>query len=239
MPGAVMAGVVGKPDRDGAPQVSPRRPRADAVRNRVALLAAAQTLYAERGIDVPLEEIAKQAGVGIATLYRNFPRGKVQLVSEATVGQVTRSVDVARAALTIPDPWQGFVTFVEEICAMQEGDAGFRDVLVTMLPGDERVDELRRQGHELAIELTERAKATGKLRSDVVHQDLLLLLVANAAVLTATRRDAPDASRRLVALFLDAVGTRWQRSTLPDPPTDQEMFQAMTRLATTRGCVSD
>src|ERR1035437_10755566 len=100
MPGVVMAGVVGEPDRDGAPQVSPRRPRTDAVRNRVALLAAAQTLYAERGIDVPLEEIAKQAGVGIATLYRNFPRGKVQLVSEATVGQVTRSVDVARAALT-------------------------------------------------------------------------------------------------------------------------------------------
>jgi len=226
---------------DGAdtPQVRSRRPRKDAARNRAALLVAAQTIYADQGIDVSLEEIARRAGVGIATLYRNFPRGKEQLVSEALVDQVTRYVDVARRALDLPDPWQGFVTFVEDICAMQEGDAGFSDVLATVLPGDERVEELRGQANDLAIELMDRAKAAGRLRTDVVGEDLLLLLIANAAVLTVTRRDAPDASRRLVAFFLDAVGTSRSRGALPEPPTSEEMLRAMTRLATARGCASD
>ncbi len=215
-----------------------RRPRSDAARNRAALLAAAQALYAEQGIDVSLEEIARSASVGIATLYRHFPRGKEQLVSEALVGPVTRYVDAARRALGAPDPWKGFVSFVEDICAMQEGDAGFSDVLATVLPADERVEELRAEANDLVIELIDRAKAAGKLRGDFVGEDLLLLLIANAAVLNVTRRDAPNSSRRMAALLLEAVSTRRSRAALPDPPSSEEMLRAMTRLATTRGCAA-
>jgi AcrR family transcriptional regulator len=213
-----------------------RRPRSDAARNRAALLAAAEELYADQGIDVSLEEIARSAGVGIATLYRHFPRGKEQLVCEALVGQVTRYVDAARRALAASDPWKGFVSFVEEICAMQEGDLGFSDVLATVLPADERVEELRREANDLVIELIDRAKAAGKLRADFVGEDLLLLLIANAAVLNVTRRDAPSSSRRLAAFFLDAVSMRRSRAPLPDPPSSEQMLRAMTRLATARGC---
>jgi AcrR family transcriptional regulator len=235
----MMLGVVDELDSAPAPSARPRRPRTDAARNRAALLSAAQALYAERGIDVSLEEIARAAGVGIGTLYRNFPRGKEQLVSEALVGQVTRYVDAAHRALALSDPWQGFVTFVTDICAMQEGDAGFSDVLATVLPGGPQVEELRSQANDLAIELIDRAKAAGKLRADVVGEDLLLLLIANAAILSVTRHDAPGASRRVVTLFLDAVGTKRSRAALPDPPTSEEMLRAMTRLAAARGCASD
>ncbi len=215
-----------------------RRPRSDAARNRVALLAAAQALYAERGIDVSLEEIARSAGVGIGTLYRNFPRGKEQLVSEALIEQVSRYVEAAQRALAIPDPWEGFATFVTDICAMQEGDAGFSDLLATVLPADAAIEELRDQANAMAIELMDRAKAAGALRPEVVGEDLLLLLVANTAVLTVTRRDAPAASRRVVALFLDAVRSAGPPMALPDPPTSEEMYRAMTSMAATRGCVS-
>jgi AcrR family transcriptional regulator len=215
-----------------------RRPRSDAARNRAALLAAAQALYAERGIDVSLEEIARSAGVGIGTLYRNFPRGKEQLVSEALVEQASGYVEAAQRALAIPDAWEGFANFVTDICAMQEGDAGFSDLLATVLPADAAVEVLRRQANTLAIELMDRAKAAGALRPEVVGEDLLLLLVSNTAVLTVTRQDAPAASRRVVALFLDAVRSAGPASALPDPPTSAEMYRAMTRMGATRGCAS-
>jgi AcrR family transcriptional regulator len=219
-------------------QTRQRRPRSDAARNRSALLAAAQALYAERGIDVSLEEIAKSAGVGIGTLYRNFPRGKEQLVSEALVQQASRYVEAAHRALAIADPWEGFATFITDICAMQESDAGFSDLLATVLPADAAVEALRVKANSMAIELMDRAKAVGALRPEVVGEDLLLLLVANTAVLTVTRQDAPAASKRVVALFLDAVRSSGPSTTLPDPPTSEELHRAMTRMAATRGCGS-
>src|SRR5437764_7171008 len=101
--------------RDGAARAV-RRPRADAERNRAAVLAAAQRLYAEQGVGVSLEEVARRAGVGIGTLYRHFPRGKEQLVAEALAGQAARCVAAAQRGLAARDPWRGFAGFVEEIC---------------------------------------------------------------------------------------------------------------------------
>ena len=218
------------------PTTRQRRPRSDAARNRAALLSAAQALYAERGIDVSLEEIARSAGVGIGTLYRNFPRGKEELVCEALVEQANRYVEAAQRALAIGDPWEGFATFVTDICAMQEGDAGFSDLLATVLPTDAAIETLRDQANTMAIELMDRAKVAGVLRPEVVGEDLLLLLVANSAVLTVTRHDAPAASRRVVALFLDAVRAEGPVSTLPDPPTSVQMYRSMTRMGAIRGC---
>lgn len=216
-----------------------RRPRADAERNRATLLEVAQRLYAEQGIDVSLEEIARCAGVGIGTLYRNFPRGKEQLVAEALVGQATRYVAAAQRALAADDPWQGFTGFVREMCTLQAGDLGLGDLLAMMLPASERVEELRRKANELIGEILDRATATGKLRADLVAEDLLLLLIANAAVVQVTRHDAPQASRRMVDLFLAAVGTARARPPLADPPSPEQMRQAMTRLASSRGCAAD
>src|SRR5438045_4859511 len=168
--------------RDGAAAArGARRPRADAERNRATLLEAAQRLYAEQGVDVSLEEIARRAGLGIGTLYRHFPRGKEQLVAAALVGQAARYVAAARQAHAAGDPWRGFTGFVEDICAMQAGDLGLGDLLAMVLPAGERAEQLRREANDLVAEVIERAKATGRLRPDLVGEDLLLLLIANAA----------------------------------------------------------
>src|SRR5262252_10284554 len=97
---------------------TPRRLRVDAERNRVALLDAAREVFAEQGLEAPLEEIALRAGVGIATLYRRFPtRG--QLVAAALVDKITQYAGLAEQALAAPDPWAGFTGFVERICELQ------------------------------------------------------------------------------------------------------------------------
>jgi hypothetical protein len=85
------------------------------------------------------------------------------------------------------------------------------------------------------VELVERAKAAGQLRQEFAGEDLLLLLIAHAAVVDVTRQDAPDAGRRFVALMLDAFGRRGEPS-LPAPPTSTQMKRAMLRLAGERGC---
>jgi len=220
---------------DAAGGCGGRRPlRVDAERNRAALLHAAQRVFAEQGLEAPLEEIALRAGVGIATLYRRFPtRG--QLVAAALVDKITQYAGLAEQALAAPDPWTGFTGFVERICELQAGDRGLSDLLSMALPADEHIEQLRRLANDRVVELVERTKAAGRLREDFTGEDLLLLLIAHAAVVHVTRHDAPDAGRRFVALMLDAF-QRQGEPPLPAPPTSAQMKRAMLRLAGERGC---
>ena len=208
--------------------------RADAARNRAAILAVASDVFAEQGLEAPLEVIAARAGVGIATLYRRFPT-REKLVGAALVDKVAQYAQAAEQALEIPDPWAGFAGFVRRICELQAGDRGLSDLLSMTLAADEQIEQLRRTANDNVITLIERAKASGTLRDDFVGEDLLLLLIATAAVMQVTRADAPDAWRRFVALALDAF--RCQDSPgLPEPPTTVQMTRAMVRLAAERGC---
>jgi len=209
--------------------------RADATRNRDAILAAAKEIFAERGIEASLEEIAARARVGIATLYRRFP-SRQHLVAAALVEKVAKYAEAAEAALAIPDAWAGFCSYVKTICELQAGDRGLADLLSMTLPADEDVERLRRTANDHVVELIDRAKAAGQLRADFVKEDLLVLLIANAALVHVTRAEAPRASRRLVALALDAFGRTDGRSALPAPPSSAEMASAMCSLARERGC---
>ena len=231
------AGPVGPEGPDGpvGADGAPRRLRVDAERNRVALLAAAREVFAEQGLEAPLEEIALRAGVGIATLYRRFPtRG--QLVAAALVDKIAQYAEAAEQALAIPDPWAGFASFVERICELQADDRGLSDLLSMTLPTDDRIEQLRKIANQRVARLVARAKATGRLRQEVVAEDLLVLLVANASVVHVTRQDAPEAWRRFVGLMLDAFGQTRESSALPAPPTRAQMTAAMLRLAAERGC---
>ena len=211
-----------------------RRLRADAVRNRDAIVAVARDVFAERGLEAPLEVIAARAGVGIATLYRRFPT-REKLVAAALTEKVAEYAEAAEQALAVADPWDGFAGFVQRICELQAGDRGLSDLLSMTLSADEQIEELRRMANDRVITLIERAKADGTLRQDFAGEDLVLLLIATAAVMHVTRADAPGAWRRFVALALDAF--RHQDSPgLPDPPTTAQMTRAMHRLAAERGC---
>ena len=231
------AGPVGPEGPDGpvGADGAPRRLRVDAERNRVALLTAAREVFAEQGLEAPLEEIALRAGVGIATLYRRFPtRG--QLVAAALVDKIAQYGEAAELALAIPDPWTGFASFVERICELQADDRGLSDLLSMTLPTDDRIEQLRKIANQRVARLVARAKATGRLRQEFVAEDLLVLLVANASVVHVTRQDAPEAWRRFVGLMLDAFGQTRESSALPAPPTRAQMTAAMLRLAAERGC---
>jgi AcrR family transcriptional regulator len=211
-----------------------RRLRADAVRNRDAIVAVARDVFAEQGLEAPLELIAARAGVGIATLYRRFPT-REKLVAAALTEKVAEYAEAAEQALAVADPWSGFAGFVQRICELQASDRGLSDLLSMTLSADEQIEQLRRTANDRVITLIERAKADGTLRQDFAGEDLVLLLIATAAVMHVTRADAPGAWRRFVALALDAF-RRQHSPGLPEPPTTAQMTRAMLRLAAERGC---
>lgn len=204
--------------------------RVDAERNRARIVEAAQAAFAEQGLDVPLEEVAEHAGVGIATLYRRFP-SREDLIATCFERRVAEYAQAAEEALDAPDAWSGFCTYVERICAMQAVDRGLKDVLTRTFPNAKALEAHRMRGYERSVQLIERAKAEGTLRPDFVPEDLVLVLMANAGVVQGAGEAAPDAWRRFVGLILDGCRSQGARQLAP-PPSPRQMIRAMRRLST-------
>jgi len=179
------------------------RLRADAERNRAALLSAAREIFGEQGLDASLDEIARRAGVGNATLYRRFPSRR-DLISEVFASKMTEYVELAGRALAEPDPWTAFVDYLTRVSEMQAADRGLSELLVTSGFDDDRLAELRAAVQQGATEVIGRAQESGALRADFTRRDIRLLMMANAGV--AARSSDPDTWRRHLTLFLEGVG---------------------------------
>jgi len=202
--------------------------RADAERNRERIVAAARELFAERGIDVTREEIARRAGVGMATLKRRYPT-RAELVAGAFEEKMWLFATGARKALKDPDPWHGFCRYVSSLCAMQTSDRGFSDVLTMTFPSVARFEAARVQAYESFSELMKRAQEAGALREDFVAEDLIILLMASAGVVAATGTAAPRSAPRLIGYLLQAFASPGG-GPLPPPPSSRQIYKAVTRL---------
>ncbi|MET8521566.1 TetR/AcrR family transcriptional regulator [Nocardioides sp. NBC_00163] len=201
--------------------------RADAERNRERVLDAARELFAEEGLDASTNEIARRAGVGVATLFRRFPT-RDDLVGAVFADRMAAYVAATDEALANPDPWQGFCGYIERVCRMQADDRGFADVLTLTFPTAKALEDDRNRAAEALGVLLDRAKASGRLRQDFAHQDVPLILIANAGVVTATRNAAPDAWKRLVGYLIQAFAAEAAHP-LPEPPTPRQMYRALMR----------
>jgi AcrR family transcriptional regulator len=218
------------PGGAGAEPGASSRPalRVDAERNRQRLLAAAREMFAERGLDVPIEDIARHAGVGVATLYRRFP-GRADLIAGAFEAKMTDYADAGAQALANPDPWAGFCGYIERVCAMQADDRGFATVLCMSFPADKQFEAERDRAYGSFLELVRRAQAAGGLRDDFVAEDLVILLMANAGVVAGTADAAPDAWRRFAAYMIQAFSAR-NAAPLPPPPSYAAIDHALHHL---------
>src|SRR4051794_26695224 len=138
--------------------------RSHARRNHELLVLAAREVFAERGVEASLEEIARRAGVGVGTLYRHFPTrdALVEAVFERRIGAF---VAVAEAADAEADPWLAFAGFVEGTLAIQAGDRLLKDVLLRQ-PGSGPVQQARAEMRRRFEAVLERARADGVLRAD-------------------------------------------------------------------------
>jgi AcrR family transcriptional regulator len=210
--------------------------RVDAERNRKRIIDAARGAFAERGLGVALEEIADRAGVGIGTLYRRFPT-REELVAATFDAGLTAYAEAAERAAEAGDAWAGFRALVEWICTRQAEDRGFTDALTMTLPACAGADQACDRASRAMAALVHRAQEQGALREDLVPEDVLLLIIANAGVVHVTRAAAPHAWRRFVALMLESFRAG-QTGPLPAAPTPLQMHRSMVQYAQLRGvCV--
>lgn len=180
---------------------SPPSSRRDAQRNRAALLAAARELFAERGLEVTLDDVARHAGVGVGTAYRNFPH-KAALVDALLVERVQDMVDIAQACLLVDDPWTGLRTYVERALAMQVADRGLRQLLFTSSQAHARVDEVKMRLAPAVTALVQRAHDAGVLRPDVAASDVPVINLMLGVVVDLGRECDPQLYLRYLELLL-------------------------------------
>ena len=205
--------------------------RADARRNRVLIVEAAREAFAALGVDVPMAEIARRAGVGVATLYRRFPT-KESLVAEVFAEQLEECASVVDDALADPDPWRGFCAVIEKVCDMQAADRGFTAAFVSAFPDAIVFDEERARAERGFAELARRAKEGGQLRADFAREDLALVIMANGGIVAESAEAAVAASRRLVAYLLQTFRARPADPPGPLPPAVPLSLQHMLRPPT-------
>ncbi|WP_327183560.1 TetR/AcrR family transcriptional regulator [Streptomyces sp. NBC_01334] len=148
------------------------RPRADALRNRERIVTAAREMFVEFGADVPLDEIARRAGVGNATVYRNFP-DRDALVREVVCSVLDRMVQAGQVALAESDAFGALERFVH--ASAEERLSALCPMISSTFDEHHPDLEAARERVELIIgEVMDRAKAAGQLRPDVGVGDVMI-----------------------------------------------------------------
>ncbi|MET8082152.1 helix-turn-helix domain-containing protein [Streptomyces sp. NPDC005303] len=209
------------------------RLRADAERNRDLILVAARRLFATEGLGVSMASVAREAGVGKATLSRRFAT-RDELINAVFADRMDAYAGAVAKALDDPDPWQGFTGYIHAVCAMQAADRGFADVLTMSFPAAKALEARRTESYNAFLELIARARNSGHLRNDFVPEDLVILQMANAGVIAAAGDDAPDTWRRLVGHMLRSYAAPGAPiPAVPEAPAPTALFRAMIRLART------
>ena len=182
-----------------------RRPRADAVRNRARILETARSVFAARGADASLEEIARGAGVGIGTLYRHFPT-REDLVEAVFHDQVDALQVLAEELLESDAPGEALALWLRAQLDQAPTCRGLAaEAMLAMLADRDEpsaCESMRRAGAALLA----RAQAAGDVREGVDIDDLVRMV--QAIGLAAEESADPDTANRLFDFMLDGVRVR-------------------------------
>jgi len=184
----------------------PRPLRADAVRNRACILAAAREVFAERGTEAHAEEVARRAGLGVGTLYRHFPdkEALARAVLEHKVEEVKAFIE--EECIPDPDPWAGLERVFRNAGAGQAENRGWADAVSAALGDDPAMCLHRDRLTPPVMELVRRGQEAGVVRDDLRGEDLFGLFCGLGAV----ARSGQDWERYLAVVLagLRAGGDR-------------------------------
>lgn len=188
------------------PYVSPEPTalRADAVRNRAAVLEAARRQFAAGGLDAGMEEVADAAGVGVGTVYRHFPSkaALVDAVFETLIEEVSTH---AEEALAEADAWEGFARLVERIAALTAENRGLRSVMRSRTRESEVLAARWAVAAGRIEEAVRRAQEQGAMRADVGLADVRAVFWGVGEVAEVAAETAPELWRRHLHLLLDGL----------------------------------
>ncbi len=235
-PPATSPPAAGQPaaDRPAGERPAAERPlRRDAERNRQRILTVARELFAERGLEVTLDDIADHADLGVGTVYRRFAN-REQLVGALFEERIDQIVTYAEQAARQADPWLGLVGFLTVTSEAFAGDRGLHEIMVGSNYGRDRAAQARERIGPLVVDLLARARATGQLRADVEPNDIAMIQVMIGAVVEYSQGIRPDLWRRYITVILDGLRAfRDDATPLPEPALDESgIDEAMRRWRT-------
>ena len=113
-------------------------------------------MFCDHGLEAPLEEIARRAGVGIGTLYRRFP-SRVELLDAVLADTVQAHVDGAERALAMEDPWDGFAYYLEQTCRLQAANRGLNDAMGMRFQGATAMEAAKARLFDVVAQVVDRA----------------------------------------------------------------------------------
>jgi AcrR family transcriptional regulator len=180
--------------------------RRDAERNRQRILTAAAEVFADRGLDVSLDDIAKHAGLGVGTVYRRFPT-KELLVEALFEDHVDTLAEMAESVVYAENSWDGLVTVLTGVCARQAGNQGLREILMSSTYGQGCAARARARLMPAIEKGLRRAQDDGYLRPDIQPVDMVLIEFMIGGVAEYTKQN-PDAWPRYLQIVLDGLRAR-------------------------------
>jgi len=182
--------------------ISTRAPRADSVRNRDALLAAAELEFAEKGQDVTVADIATRAGLGKGTFFRHFAT-KDELLAAIVHGYVDELARLGQRLLSSSDAGAALLNFLTE-CAGQRQHGGV-EFLIRTSESNPALAELREKFYSTVKALVSRAQDSGAIRPDITGTDVILLMCAPAHIVENLPDAPPDLWKRYLAVIFDGL----------------------------------
>jgi len=191
------------PPSDEKPVSLDRVLRADARRNRWAVITAAKKLFADQGLEAQMPDVAKAAKVGVGTVYRHFPT-KDDLIAALVAERFERLAQRAREDLEVEDAWEGIADFIRFSAQIQADDRGLCEVMGSR---PEVMDHAARAVGLPALcdRLVERAQRSGELRRDLVWEDIPMIACGLGRITQAAVGPTTGRWPRLVEIILDGL----------------------------------
>ncbi|MEV0970008.1 TetR/AcrR family transcriptional regulator [Microtetraspora glauca] len=176
--------------------------RADAARNRARVLEAAEAVFAENGTSASTEDVARRAGVGIATVFRHFPT-KEALIEAVFAGLMRRFADEADALCAAEDPAEAFFSFLTRIVDVSATKNAYTEALTAAgVDVDDVLAEGRQELPRALGALLDRAQRAGAVRADIGVPELIVLIVGTSR---AAERATPEIQSRVLEVVFDGL----------------------------------
>jgi AcrR family transcriptional regulator len=177
--------------------------RADARRNREAVIGAAKKLFADQGLDAQMPDVAKAAKVGVGTVYRHFPT-KDDLIAALAVERFERLAEKAREGIEAEDPWQGLCDFIRYSAQIQADDRGLCEVMGS------RPEVMNESAYAVGLDdlcgkLVKRAQRSGDLRKDLEWEDIPMVVCGIGRITQVETGPGTGRWPRLVEVILDGL----------------------------------
>jgi AcrR family transcriptional regulator len=195
--------------------------RADARRNRTAIIAAAKRLFADEGLDAQMPDVAQAAKVGVGTVYRHFPT-KEDLIAALAGDRFERLAEKARDGIQAEDPWEGLCDFIRFSAEIQAEDRGLCEVMGS------RPEVMAASAYAVGLDklcdkLVKRAQRSGDLRKDLDWEDIPMIACSLGRITAAEAGPAVGRWPRLVEIVIDGLRAPGS-SKLPKPLSSEPSF---------------